>query len=271
MDYKLLVLDLDGTLTNPKKEITEHTKNTLIKAQQQGVKIVLASGRPTYGIAPLANQLQLDEYEGYILSYNGGEIIDWKTGEIMYKNLLDPEVLPYLYECATKNQFAIVTYDGEYVLTEYPEDEYVLKEALLNVMKIKKVDNFLDAVKHPIAKCLIVGEPTRLAELEKEMYEHLKDRMGVFRSEPYFLELVPKGIDKAQSLSVLLKEIGLTKDEMIAIGDGFNDLSMIQYAGLGIAMENAQSVVKENADFITRSNSEDGVAYAVERFIFKQE
>ena len=95
--------------------------------------------------------------------------------------------------------------------------------------------------------------------------------MGVFRSEPYFLELVPKGIDKAQSLSVLLKEIGLTKDEMIAIGDGFNDLSMIQYAGLGIAMENAQPVVKENADFITRSNSEDGVAYAVERFIFKQE
>lgn len=98
------------------------------------------------------------------------------------------------------------------------------------------------------------------------MYEHLKDRMGVFRSEPYFLELVPKGIDKAQSLSVLLKEIGMTKDEMIAIGDGFNDLSMIKYAGLGIAMENAQDIVKENADFITLSNEEDGVAYAVEKF-----
>ena len=111
-----------------------------------------------------------------------------------------------------------------------------------------------------------MGEPTRLAVLEKEMYEHLKDRMGVFRSEPYFLELVPKGIDKAQSLSVLLKEIGMTKDEMIAIGDGFNDLSMIKYAGLGIAMENAQDIVKENADFITLSNEEDGVAYAVEKF-----
>ena len=106
-----------------------------------------------------------------------------------------------------------------------------------------------------------------LAELEKEMYEHLKDRMGVFRSEPYFLELVPKGIDKAQSLAVLLKEIGLTREEMIAIGDGFNDLSMIQYAGLGIAMANAQEVVKENADFITLSNEEDGVAYAAEKFI----
>ena len=108
---------------------------------------------------------------------------------------------------------------------------------------------------------------TGLGELEKEMYEHLKDRMGVFRSEPYFLELVPKGIDKAQSLAVLLKEIGLTREEMIAIGDGFNDLSMIQYAGLGIAMANAQEVVKENADFITLSNEEDGVAYAAEKFI----
>lgn len=267
MRYKLLVLDLDGTLTNGKKVITPRTKETLLRVQEQGTRIVLASGRPTYGIAPLAEQLELQKYEGYILAYNGGEIIDWKTKALMYKNLLDPEVLPYLYECARKNNFAIVTYEGEYVLTEKPEDEYVLKEALLNVMKIKKVDNFLNAVKHPIAKCLIVGEPVRLAGLEKEMHAHLKDRMGVFRSEPYFLELVPQGIDKARSLSVLLEKIGASREEMIAIGDGFNDLSMIKYAGLGIAMANAQDVVKENADFITLSNEEDGVAYAAEKFI----
>lgn len=266
MKYKLLVLDLDGTLTNSKKEITQHTKETLIKAQEAGLKVVLASGRPTYGVAPLANELELQKYEGYILAYNGGEIIDWKTRELMYEKQLDSDLLPYLYRCAKENDFAIVTYENEYVLTEKPDDEYVLKEALLNVMKIKKVDNFLEAVKHPITKCLIVGEPSRLALLEKEMYEKLKDRMGVFRSEPYFLELVPKGIDKAQSLSVLLEEIGMTKNEMIAIGDGFNDLSMIQYAGLGIAMENAQDVVKQAADFITLSNEEDGVAYAVEKF-----
>lgn len=266
MKYKLLVLDLDGTLTNSKKEITRHTKETLIKAQEAGLKVVFASGRPTYGVAPLANELELQKYEGYILAYNGGEIIDWKTRELMYEKQLDSDLLPYLYRCAKENDFAIVTYENEYVLTEKPDDEYVLKEALLNVMKIKKVDNFLEAVKHPITKCLIVGEPSRLALLEKEMYEKLKDRMGVFRSEPYFLELVPKGIDKAQSLSVLLEEIGMTKNEMIAIGDGFNDLSMIQYAGLGIAMENAQDVVKQAADFITLSNEEDGVAYAVEKF-----
>ena len=244
MAYRIIVLDLDGTLTNNKKEITPHTLDVLKRAQERGIKVVLASGRPTYGIAPLAEKLELSKYEGYILAYNGGEIIDWKTKELMYKNLLDHDVLPYLYKCAKDNNFAIVTYDGEYVLTENPDDEYVLKEAILNVMKIKKVDNFLEAVKHPIAKCLIVGEPTRLAELEKEMYEHLKDRMGV----------------------VLLKELGMSKDEMIAIGDGFNDLSMIKYAGMGVAMGNAQQIVKDNADFITLTNEEDGAAYAIEKF-----
>ncbi len=267
MDYKLLVLDLDGTLTNNKKEITEHTRRTLIEAQERGVKIVLASGRPTYGIAPLADKLELKKYGGFILAYNGGEIINWQTGELMYENVLDDDVLPYLYQCAKDNNFAIVTYDNEFVLTEHPDDEYVQKEAILNVMTAKKVDNFLEAIHFPVPKCLIVGEATRLAVLEKEMHEHLKERMGVFRSEPYFLELVPKGIDKAQSLAVLLKEIGMTKDEMIAIGDGFNDLSMIQFAGLGVAMTNAQEVVRQHADYITLSNEEDGVAAVVEKFI----
>lgn len=267
MKYKLLVLDLDGTLTNNKKEITEYTRQTLMEAQEKGVKIVLASGRPTYGIAPIAEKLELKKYGGYILSYNGGEIINWQTGEMMYENVLQDEILPYLYQCSKENNFAIVTYNDKYVITEHPQDEYVLKEAILNVMETLKVDNFLEYIDFPVPKCLIVGEPTRLAELEKQMYDVLKDKMGVYRSEPYFLELVPKGIDKAQSLSVLLDKIGATREEMIAIGDGFNDKSMIEFAGLGVAMANAQDVVKQAADYITLSNEEDGVADVVRKFM----
>lgn len=84
-DYRLLVLDLDGTLTNSKKEISPRNLRTLLRLQQSGVRLVLASGRPTYGIVPLAEQLQMKENNGYILSYNGGEIIDWSTGELLYK------------------------------------------------------------------------------------------------------------------------------------------------------------------------------------------
>jgi HAD-superfamily hydrolase, subfamily IIB len=265
--YKLLVLDLDGTLTNSQKKITRKTKEALLKAQENGVKIVLASGRPTYGIVPLADELNLDARGGYILSYNGGEIIDWKTKDLLHAKLLDPQVIPYLYDCAKKNDLAIITYQDEYIITEKPDDIYVHKEAFLNKMKIKKVDDFLSFVDFSVAKCLITGDPEQLVILEKEMNEHLKGSMGVYRSEPYFLELVPNGIDKAQSLSILLNKLGMTPNEMIACGDGFNDLSMIQFAGLGVAMANAQLAVKEQADFITLSNEEDGVAHVIERFL----
>lgn len=271
MKYKILVLDLDGTLTNKKKEITEHTRETLIRAQEAGVKIVLASGRPTYGIMPLARQLELDKYEGYILAYNGGQIIDCKTGELMYENVLDPAVYPYLYECAKSNGFQILSYKDEYIISENADDQYVQHEAFLNRMPSKTVENFLDVINFPVAKCLIVGDPEPLAQLEPVMKKELESKMNVFRSEPFFLELVPKGIDKARCLAVLLEELGMTPDEMMACGDGFNDLSMIEYAGLGVAMANAQEVVKQAANYITLSNEEDGVAHAVERFMLNAE
>lgn len=267
MGFGILALDLDGTLTNSKKEITPHTLGTLLEAQRRGVKVILASGRPTYGVAPIADKLHLDEYGGYILSYNGGEIVNWQTKETLYENALDPVYIPYLYWCAQKSGFAIVTYHKEFVLTEQPDDEYVLKEALLNVMKIKPVKHFLSAIAFPVTKCMIVGEPSRLIVLEKEMFDRLKGRMAVYRSEPYFLELVPKGIDKAASLEVLLRKIGSSPDEMIACGDGFNDISMIKLAGMGVAMANAQTEVKENADYITASNDEEGVAQVIEKFL----
>ncbi len=271
MKYKILVLDLDGTLTNKKKEITEHTRETLIRAQEAGVKIVLASGRPTYGIMPLARQLELDKYEGYILAYNGGQIIDCKTGELMYENVLDPAVYPYLYECAKSNGFQILSYKDEYIISENADDQYVQHEAFLNRMPSKTVENFLDVINFPVAKCLIVGDPEPLAQLEPVMKKELESKMNVFRSEPFFLELVPKGIDKARCLAVLLEELGMTPDEMMACGDGFNDLSMIEYAGLGVAMANAQEVVRQAANYITLSNEEDGVAHAVEKFMLNAE
>lgn len=266
MKYKLLVLDLDGTLTNNKKEITPHTLQTLLHAQVNGLKIILASGRPTYGIAPLADILKLDIYEGYILAYNGGQIIDWKTKNILYENVLDPAIYPYLYECAKKNNFVILSYKDEYIVSEDADNQYVRHEAFLNKMKSITVPNFLDVINFPVAKCLIVGDPEPLASLEQEMKATLENQMNVFRSEPFFLELVPKGIDKARSLATLLKGLGISKEEMIACGDGFNDLSMIQYAGLGVAMANAQEVIKNAADYITLSNEEDGVAAVVEKF-----
>ena len=247
MKYKLIVLDLDGTLTNSKKEITPRNRETLIRIQEQGIRLVLASGRPTYGIVPLANELRMNEFGGFILSYNGGEIINWETKEMVYENVLPNEVVPMLYECARTHQLSILTYDGADIITENSQDPYVQKEAFLNKMAVRETNDFLTEITLPVAKCLIVGDADKLIPLEAELSLRLQGHINVFRSEPYFLELVPQGIDKALSLAVLLKEIGVAREEVIAMGDGYNDLSMIKFAGLGIAMGNAQEPVKKAA------------------------
>ena len=212
--YKLLVLDLDGTLTNSKKEITPHTKDILIQAQQQGVKIVLASGRPTYGIMPLAEELKLDRFEGYILAYNGGQIIDCKTMEIQFEQVLDPAVYPYFQQCAREHDFVLLSYKDEYIVSEDADNEYVQHEAFLNKMPSMTVDDFLKVFDFPVPKCLIVGDASRLEQLEMKMKKDLEGRINVFRSEPFFLELVPPGIDKARSLAVLLGKLGMTTDNV---------------------------------------------------------
>lgn len=270
MAYKLIALDLDGTLLTSKKEISPRTLSALMQAQEKGARIVLASGRPTHGITPMADRLRLNEFEGYLLAYNGGKITDYKTKEAVYQKTLEPSLLPYLYQCSKDNHLTIVTYHDEFVITENPDDPYVQKEAILNVMEFMHVPNFLEAIRFPINKCMIVGDPAILVRLEKEMQEALKDKMGVFRSEPYFLELVPKGIDKALSLDVLLKKLNLTSANLMACGDGYNDLSMIEFAGMGVAMANAQPIVKEHANFITLTNDEDGVAHAVDKFVLQE-
>lgn len=267
MNYKLIVLDLDGTLTNSKKEITVRNKETLLRAQQKGIRLVLASGRPTYGIVPLANELRMNEFGGFILSYNGGEIINWETEELIYDNVLPNDVVPILYECARSHKLSILTYDGAEIVTENSQDPYVQKEAFLNKMAVRETNDFLSDITLPVAKCLIVGDPQELIQVESELCIRLQGQINVFRSEPYFLELVPQGIDKAQSLAVLLKELDVAREEMIAIGDGYNDLSMIKFAGMGVAMGNAQEPVKKAAGYITLTNDEDGVALAVEKFV----
>lgn len=267
MKYKLIVLDLDGTLTNSKKVITARNRETLIRVQEQGIRLVLASGRPTYGIVPLANELRMNEFGGFILSYNGGEIINWETKEMMYENVLPNDIVPILYESARTHHLSILTYDEAEIVTEHPQDPYVQKEAFLNKMAVRETNDFLKDITLPVAKCLIVGDADKLIPLEAELSLRLQGRINVFRSEPYFLELVPQGIDKALSLGVLLKETGIEREEIIAMGDGYNDLSMIKFAGLGIAMGNAQEPVKKAADYITLSNDEDGVAEAIIKFL----
>lgn len=265
--YKLLVLDIDGTLTNSEKKITPTTLDALLLLQEQGIKVVLASGRPTAGIRALAKQLKLEHYGSFILSYNGAKIIDCKTEEIIYQNIIPHDYIPQLYQAALKHNVGIISYEADCVIAGTPMDPYIEKEAFINHIPVKEVKNFPEYITFDVNKCLMTGEGSYMAKVEEKMKEEFGNKLNIYRSEPFFLEIMPQHVDKAYSLGKLLEHLGLTKDEMICCGDGFNDMSMIQYAGLGVAMANAQEKVREVADYITLSNDEDGIVHVIDKFI----
>lgn len=269
LPYRAIALDLDGTLTNHVKVVTPKTREALLQAEAEGVVIILASGRPTYGIEPVAECLELDKRGGYILSYNGGNIVNAKTGEKLFAQFLPDEVIPILYRYAKEKNHALLGYAGNEIITEMPDDQYVKEESRINKMNIRKVENLFEALEPHPTKLLMTGDPADMLKAENDLSEILGDRMDIFRSAPFFLELVPKGIDKAKSLLRLLTKINLTPADMIAFGDGYNDLSMLKLAGMGVAMQNAAPEVRAEADYITLSNEEDGVAAALEHFCKK--
>jgi cof-like hydrolase len=271
MKYKLLVLDVDGTLLNDEREISKRTLAALLKVQQMGVRIVLASGRPTYGLMPLAKTLELGNYGGFVLSYNGCQIIKAQNGEILFERRINPEMLPYLEKKARKNGLAIFTYHNDTLITDSPDNEYIKNEALLNNLKIIKEDEFSTAIDFAPCKCMLVSDKEEaLIELEQHWEKRLAGTLDAFRSEPYFLEVVPCGVNKANTLGALLEHLEVTREEAIAVGDGVCDVTMLQLAGMGIAMGHSQDSVKVCADYVTASNEEDGVALAVEKLILAE-
>lgn len=271
MKYKLLVLDVDGTLLNNEKEISKRTLSTLLKAQHTGIRIVLASGRPTSGLLPLAKALEMGNFGGYIVSYNGAQIINAENGEVMFDKRINPELIPYLEKKARKNNFSIFTYHDEYLLTDNADNVHIRREAWLNNLRIMEEEEFSTAIDFAPCKCVLVSDDEEaLRGLEAHWKRRLDGVLDVFPSEPYFLEVVPCGVDKANTLGVLMEQLGVKREEVIAIGDGVADVTMLQLAGKSVAMGHAQDSVKICADYVTASNEEDGVAQAVEKLVLAE-
>lgn len=267
MKYKMIALDLDGTLTNSKKEVSEYTKRILIELQEQGGIVVITTGRPIQGAIPIAKILELDVYGGYILSFNGGLIINCKTGQEIFKAEISNEFVSRLGDSARKYQVPILTYAGDEIITEDTTDKYVRLEAGINHMPVKALYDFKEEVTFPVPKCLMVADGWYLENVLPKMQKEFGEYLNIFRSEPFFMEVMPLGVDKASGLKRILEVTGIGREELIACGDGFNDVSMIEFAGLGVAMENAQDAVKAIADEITDSNDDDGVARIVEKYM----
>ncbi len=266
-EKKILVLDIDGTLVNSKKEITKATLEHLIKIQEEGHIVALASGRPYPGMQKYAEEIGLDRFGGYALSFNGGKIIDCSTGNTVFEKCIPNKFAKIIYDYAVENGLGMVTYKDGTVITGTEIDEYMQYEARLNYMPLHKVENFVGYVDFDMIKCLLTAPPEKAPKYEEELRELLKTDLNVFRSEPYFIEVTTKGVDKAESLETLLDKLNIKRENSICCGDGFNDLTMVKFGGIGVAMDNAQQIVKDNADYITASCDDDGIVEVIKKFI----
>ena len=264
-EIRLIALDLDGTLTNDEKVITPRTYNALMMTQQRGVRLCLASGRPPYGMQPLAEQLEMSRYGGVVIAYNGGYVYDCQTGEVLREVFLDENLLTRLYEFQQLSGMTLMTYHGDKIYTERPDDEYVRISVRNNKMTAVGVENFVADIPRPVNKCLMVGNPDIVPEWERRMQEAFCGEMHILRSTPYFIELLPLGIDKGPALESIASRYGFLTDNIVSFGDSYNDVSMLRTSGIGVAMANADEEVKAAADMITLSNNDDGVAHVIEK------
>lgn len=271
MKKKVLVLDIDGTLTNSKKEITPKTLEAVRELQARGHVVVLASGRPTAGLRVMTQKLDFAKNGGYILSYNGGCVTYVPTGETVFKNLLPDYVPQWMHAYALEHDMGMCTYLGEDMLVGTKSNRYLEYEAAINGIHIVHTDSFEPYMHTDFFKVLMTATPTRAAELEKRLAHRFMGRLSIYRSEPYFIEVMPRGVNKASAIAGLLERLGLEREDTIACGDGLNDLTMIRYAGLGVAMGNAQPAVKAEADVVTLSNDEDGLVPIIEKYILNQD
>lgn len=265
MKYKMLVLDMDDTLLTDDHTISARNKEALRQAQELGVYVVLASGRPTPAMTDYAVQLNLAHYDSYILAYNGAVIMRMKDSSILFEQSLTKEEIHRLYDFSVAHKVHIITYLNGKIISE-TDSPYIDIEKQITGMPFEKVTNFKDAVTTSAIKCILLEEPKYLKHVEALLKAEMPDK-SVATSKPYFLEVTHHGIDKAESLKRLAAKLNIRQEEIIAVGNAGNDLSMVEYAGLGVWVDNVTPELRDRADVIVASNNNNGVAEVVERYI----
>lgn len=263
MQYKMIVLDMDDTLLTDDHTISERNRKAIKAAQEKGIYVVLASGRPTNAMTHFAKKLELDKYNSYIISYNGSQIIDMATGECIFEQALNVKDLHDLFDFSQKHKTAFITYKEGTIIGPI-QSEYVDVEINLTGMPFRKVEDIKKEVKEDCVKCLLLEEPSYLKIVEQKLLKARPD-LSIAMSKPFFLEAMPKGIDKAATLKRLIKKLGIQQKETIAVGNAGNDLTMVEFAGLGVWVDNVTPELRDRADLIVASNNNDGVAEVIEK------
>lgn len=262
---KIISLDIDGTLYTSDKKISPETKKALLRAQEKGCVLVLASGRPTAGLVPIAEQLEMQKFHGMLLAYNGGVVIDFTTGEKIFSKTIPTDLTKKLLKNLEKIPVNPIVDDGETIFTTDAESFQVPYESQSNNLKIKIVENVHDAIDFSPAKVLIAAPAEILQKNIPAISEPFKGELDFVLSAPFYLEATLPGISKADALKKACEVLKIPTADIIAFGDAQNDIPMFEVAGYGVAMGNACDELKKLAKEITATNDEDGIARALEK------
>ena len=267
---KLIAIDMDGTLLNEKKHIDKAQKEAIHEAVEAGIKIVLCTGRPLYGILPFYEELGLSELdsEGYVILNNGCSIHKTKDWELIDQVNFTSDDIDYLYKFSEGYDinFTLVNDYYYFNIDKKPTDELITDAGFvfsdITNISLKEAKNG----KHKIIKIMFLGNPNIMADFQKENENILKDKYSGVLSQPYVYEILPKGNNKGTGLKKLAKKLGIKQEEIMAIGDGNNDIEMFEYANYSVAMENGTELAKKAAKYETDSNENDGVAKAIRKY-----
>jgi len=266
MKYKLIATDIDGTLVNDKSELTERTKNAIIKAIKMGVIFVPASGRPLINMRFLSTLF--DEDMPFIV-YNGAAAYMSKSQKLLFTNYLDFDLAKEVFEIGLKRDIPQALWVGPRLWVSKICDETLWYKNLANSIDLtvtKDLDDLKDESKN-IFKLLWLETHENVLKLQREMKEYFHGRLNCHCSLPLVLEFVSLSAEKGASMAEIGKLYGIDRSQMIAVGDSYNDVSMLKYAGFSVAVENAHDDIKDICDHITLSNNNDGVAAVIEEFI----
>jgi Cof subfamily protein (haloacid dehalogenase superfamily) len=266
VEYELIALDLDDSLLGKDSKISVKNKEALSKARAAGLNVTLATGRMVTSAMPYVDELKLTLP---FIAYNGGMMVEPSTGRTLHHLPLSSDTAGYIIKSARKLDMHINVYINDKVFVE-EIDKYAQAYSEAFGVSLNLIDSVLEKVEQGElpTKILTISEPEKISELKQKLLP-LNDVLCALTSKPFFLELTHPKATKGQTLKLLAEKLNIDQKRIIAVGDGFNDISMIDYAGLGVAMGNAPDDVKNAADYVTSSNIEDGVAEIIYRFVLK--
>ena len=270
MNTKIFFADLDGTLLNKQKQITPLTYQTLKEWTDKGHKLVLCSGRALDSVIHVRETLGLGDFSNmYLIGYNGGEIYDCNTKTLLNRVALSYNAAKKCFDIAKKHGIHIQTFSDTHIITEKEDEELIFYKKAVHTPVIFDHDFMAHLDKEP-CKCLAISlhDKELMKTFSADIAQELGSEVNVMTSTPNFIEMFPINSGKGFSVQWLCNHLNIPLENALAAGDEMNDISMLEAAGVGIAMENGRDFVKEIADVVTETDhNNDGLVPILRQYM----